>query len=474
MMLESEMESALNYVNFVARFFDRVLAGDCDEVAVFLACILGQNIAGYGNFEAMARKYPNNVLARPYFLQSTIHRGDDIPITTMIESIQEALSLKPHPWIELELRMLLLATAMQIPNETHLMQTSSSRVANLFEEYEELDCFKPNFYAWFDRSVESFQENIDLAQKFDDQLALSSVYGIGAWAFRDSDVRKARECNEKSSKLTEINGGNPRNEAALNGQAAIHNVCGEFDASIECYLEIVEMKQKGHSFQTLRYIPLNLARVHHTAGNYEEALEWARLGIDDPHFISSWGMPKMDMHLRMALALASMKQFDEAEEHLNIAKKLTLDSTSEWDIAEGKYVLGIIEFNKGNMENAIDCLEEAYRLFGSYESRVHMNYILRHLAECEVAQFPLDLLEGGPAGWLQLLEETARESQYPGYLGISLVFKAELRAKQGQIEEARKCLSEAIEISKRPETGFLQNMIAALLNKPELSSTFDS
>jgi tetratricopeptide (TPR) repeat protein len=368
----------------------------------------------------------------------------------------------------------LLATSMQIVKETHLRDEASRRIEALFQENKDLECFKPKYYTWFVRSAESFQEIIDIAKKYDDQWALSSVYSTAAWVFRDSDVKKAREYFDMGLKLTEINGGNPRNEGLLVGKAGLYNVCGEFDASIECYLDIIEKKQKGHSFQSLRYIPLNLARVHHTACNYEEALEWARLGIDEPNFISSWGMPRMAAHFRMALALASMRQFDEAEEHFGIAQKMALDSASEFEYADEQYVLGIIEFNRGNIEYAIECLEEAYRLFESYKSRIHMNYALRHLAECEVALHLVGSSEVGSTKWLQLLEETSRDRGFPGYLGIALVLKTELRVKQGLIEEAKECLSAALQISRRPETRFLQNMIATLLNKTKLSPAFDT
>lgn len=182
---------------------------------------------------------------------------------------------------------------------------------------------------------------------------------------------------------------------------------------------------------------------------------------------------KRSSHRVMATALASLGRLDEAEEHRASNQEIALKSEDEVGLAEGQYILGLMEKARGNYLNAIGCFEESYRYHESINRRVRMNYSLKQLAECEVALYTSGISEVGSARWLELLEETSRDRSYSGYLGIALILKGELRAKQGLIKKSRECLSEAIEISKRPETKFLKDMIAALLDKPELSASFE-
>ncbi|MHA2142863.1 MAG: hypothetical protein ACXADC_14740 [Candidatus Thorarchaeota archaeon] len=465
--------------DFVQRFCERVIREDSTDLAVHLACRFG----GYDIVRALRRKYPENLLVRPYYIVSLFAAGKDVAIEDVIGSIQDALSLNPAPWIELDLQILLWMTSLQMPKETLVTNEASARIKQLFEEDEQLECFKPKYYHAIlqnlqtEPSLEMLHDGIEIAKKYDDLSDLVSLYGIGVWIYRNHDIQKAKEFNGKSQELRVLLG---RPEIAwytLNQEASIHNTCGEFDASARCYQKAIDMIEKGYSFRSRRYLPMNLSKIFHEMGQFEEALEYGQLSLEDQEFLTFGGNPRMSAHLRTALALASLGRIEEADEHRAIGQKLALDSEDEIGLAESQYVLGMMEKVKGNFRNAIECFEEAYRVFERINRRVRMNYALRHLAECEVAMFsdgPLDVTSIASTKWLDLFENSALERHYPGYLGIALVYKAELRAKQGLIEKARECLSEALEISKRPETKYLQNMIAKLLNKTELNPAFDA
>jgi hypothetical protein len=96
-----------------------------------------------------------------------------------------------------------------------------------------------------------------------------------------------------------------------------------------------------------------------------------------------------------------------------------------------------------------------------------VNYCLVRLAELEAGGFPLEVAmqqseEATPI--LRRLERLSRERDFPGFLGIALTLLGEIELKRGDVEQARMFLNEAIEISRRPETQYLKERIAALRN----------
>ena len=103
-------------------------------------------------------------------------------------------------------------------------------------------------------------------------------------------------------------------------------------------------------------------------------------------------------------------------------------------------------------------VEEAHR-----KERLHGK--AKRLAELEAAQFPFDVAiqqseEASPM--LKKLEMLSRERDFPGFLGIALTLLGEIELKRGDVGQARRYLNEAIEISRRPETRYLKERIAAL------------
>lgn len=89
------------------------------------------------------------------------------------------------------------------------------------------------------------------------------------------------------------------------------------------------------------------------------------------------------------------------------------------------------------------------------------------LAELEAAQYPFDVTiqqSGKATPMLRKLEVLSREKGFPGFLGIALTLLGAIELKRANVEQARRYLNEAIEISRKPETRYLKMRIAALRN----------
>jgi tetratricopeptide (TPR) repeat protein len=199
-------------------------------------------------------------------------------------------------------------------------------------------------------------------------------------------------------------------------------------------------------------------------GEYEEALEWAKMGIESSVRTTGYPSLHVEAHIRIATALINMGKIEEGIAHLDIANKMSLTRASEKSLLEIYNAYGYLERKKGDIETSIYYFEKALEISERTSWQHKINVCLTRLAESEIMQFThFEQSRDDIGPWLSRLETMSREKDLPGILGLALLLKAELRLNQGRVDDAYSILDEAIEISKNPGTKFLEKKIAKLV-----------
>ena len=122
--------------------------------------------------------------------------------------------------------------------------------------------------------------------------------------------------------------------------------------------------------------------------------------------------------------------------------------------------LGLIERAEGNLSSAMHSLEHAHEIRGDDPpTLVELVRTELELFNPTERNFADDV--SGP--WMQRLDERVSASYMPGFLGLALLLKAELRRKQGRHEEEEELLGRVKEIAKNPGVLFLRDLLIQLV-----------
>ena len=174
---------------------------------------------------------------------------------------------------------------------------------------------------------------------------------------------------------------------------------------------------------------------------------------------------RANSYLNMARALIILERLDEAEYFLDIGRKLTMDVGINRALARTYVVTGLLERARGDIQTALQTIEQGLKISEGKNRQFPIIEILHSLAETEIILFTHyeDQNQDNVGPWLTRLEYEARERDFPGYIGLALLLKAQLRLNQGRVSDAYNILDEAIDISKNPGTKFLEKKIAKLV-----------
>ncbi|MHA2208559.1 MAG: hypothetical protein ACXABV_05265 [Candidatus Thorarchaeota archaeon] len=198
-MLENEMDAAINYKDFVRRFCHAVITEESHDERVYLSARLALHYGGINTIPRLVKKHPSSVLARPYYLLHLRHNYGEMPMVRVAESLNEAFETKPESWILLDLllRLWQCYNAFSDVSETRQAQRS---MRDLIESEADLECFIPGIYHVMmqgrreSESNESLNDVLKVARKYDDQVVMARLFAMNAAAIRETDKDLAEKC----------------------------------------------------------------------------------------------------------------------------------------------------------------------------------------------------------------------------------------------------------------------------------------
>ena len=462
--LESIMNDALHYADFAKRLCKYVHSIDAPENLVFFSICHASNTQNFGIARKMMENYRRMPLVDFYFID--MHKE--------LEAINSILETNPEDWIKFNLHSFRFLHALTHSLGSALQNRSLEEMKRLVQNNSELKCFEDRLlfneaYLFYheekqNEALECLQKALVIAKKYNDRWSVADILWHITMNIRNFP-KKGLLIVDEIEKIIEELGYLPRHSGLWNLRAALHRTRGEFDATIDNYLKCLQCMQSASSRTTGRFIPNNLAFTYNLIGDGEEALEWARMSIAAKPFASMNPSIRANSYLNMARALINLGRLEEAEYNLDIGRELALDIGLDRIVSLMHVATGLLERAQGDVQTAMQTFQKALEISEGKNRHFPIEGILYCLAESEIMLFTHfdDQTQDDVGPWLTRLETESREKDFPGYLGLALLLKAQLRMNQGRVTDAYEILEEAIDISRNPETKFLEKKIAKLI-----------
>jgi tetratricopeptide (TPR) repeat protein len=174
-------------------------------------------------------------------------------------------------------------------------------------------------------------------------------------------------------------------------------------------------------------------------------------------------------YLRKARALIILNRFDEAEDVMNIANQMILQTGYDHYLARYHFVSGLLEMAKGEFLAAKGSLEQSYEIIFPLKGMVFVNETLIALAKLDVALIMQsesgDVVRQGK--WLSKLEEHSQIHDLPGIAMQAALLKSEFYQHQGELKDAHATLQQALELSDSPGVKTLRKRISIRIHEIE-------
>jgi tetratricopeptide (TPR) repeat protein len=297
------------------------------------------------------------------------------------------------------------------------------------------------------------------AQAFNDIYILSEAYIYQAYYLRHFDSAKALEMLDKVKEIRNTLGFNAEEHwGYCNIRHSVHNPRGEFDLSLHYLQRAIAIREAQRIHTSLRALPINMAYVYIELEDGENALEWAKMALANPQFMSSESGIMALALTRLAMAFVLLDDIEQAEKYLEESKTESLKVGIDRLTAENYIVMGHIERARGELESAMFHFERGLEISEEISHQNRINSCLIGLVKTEI-----DLLEfdesanlrdtSGP--WMRVLQSEASTKNLPGIHGFHLLLKAELRLKQGRMDDANNLLEDIRNFAVRPGLGYL-------------------
>ena len=455
--LKSIMDDALNYADFVDSLCKYVCSEVSSENLVYLATIFAGHTKDHNSLQLVREKYAHSSLVELHFIE--VHKK--------LEAIDSILLKNPDDWIVFDLQYQRFQLALTHSIGSALEYSALEEMENIVQKDDALKCFELNILilkSWLfyhegkpDEALECLERAIGIAKENNDRYEQAHILWLIVMVISGYPKLGLQIIGEIEKIANEL-GYLDRQCDLWNLKGRIHRNLGELNTTIECYLKCIECIGTIGSPTTYGFLFRNLAGAYNGIGDGENALEWAKMSIEAKPFPTLNPIIRANSYLQMAWALTNLGKLDEAEYYLDIGRELALDVGMERVLYMVYEITALWECAKGDFQTAMDTIQT----MEGYDSHVGSLCIL---AECEIALFTHyeDQTQDDTGPWLTRFETLMRESDTPGYLGLALLIKAELRLNQGRVNDAYNILREAIDISQNPGTRFLKKKIAKLI-----------
>ena len=485
-ILQSIMDEAYNYADFIDRLIDKVCSEDSSEPLAYIAIRHANNALDDLAIIRVVGKYSDSLLLSVHRI---IFREERDAISwedfrdQVITDAKQVLATNPEDWIAFTLYNrifnLLLEFYSFSPDQIKAQDDALDHMDALIQTNETLRCFEPLLLMsrglvskTRDRDTRSamdyHQSALEIAIEFDDRSTIVAALSWIATSIRNSDTKKALELLQRARGIVEDLGVSRRMNGIIHNTSTVYATRGEHNAVIDCQLEVInEYEREENVSEGIQTYPpsihaILLARAYNQIGMGEEALEWCKYALESSQsVIQAWG------HLRTAWSFINLGRLDEAEDWLNKGHKMVIKLGPELLLEDVYHLTGLLEMTKGDIEIAMLSFERALEIADRIIRQSRINPNLLKLTECELALWDVEegVIEAETSGpWMTRLDETVRDMDLPGVFGESLLLKAELRLKQGLHDEAMEYIREARTLAQQPSMSFLEDKIESLMS----------
>lgn len=466
--LESLMETSVNYADFLDRVVKHILENESPPMMVFYAVVHLHRISRYTHLELIFERYRDLALLQPFIMRFKI-ASNEATTTDVLESADQIIENETNSWVLFEMYNIRFHCASTYSLGSVVEEEALAMVQRLINAELVMRCLQPCVTKLKAMRLHLAGKNTDAlklnelriaqSRSYDEIYQLYDGYLLHAFLIRNLETGKALEMLETAEEIVETLGFEAEELwSYCNVRHSVHNSRGEFDLSLQFLQKAIKNREVQRLQTSLRALPLNMSYVYAELEDGENALEWAKMALANPKFMSSEPGFMVVTLTRLARAFAVLGDIEQAEVYLEKSETESLKVGIDRIIAENLIVTGHIERAKGNLEDAIFHFQKGLDMSEqiSYQNRI--NSCLIGLVKTEIEMLESDesnaLLEtSGP--WMRLLQSEVGRKELPGISGILLLLKVELRLKQGRMEEASSLLEDIKRFAKKPGLGYL-------------------
>ncbi len=481
--LESIMESSVNYADFLDRVVKHILENESPPMTVFYAAIHLSLASRQKQLESILERYQDLALLQPFIMRTKLF-VDETTITDVLESADFVLQTASNLWVRFEMHIDRFLSASTYSLGSAMEVEALDELQNLVDSEPMMKCFQPRVTMWKASRLllegkvsDALQLNelaIAQAQSFDDIDLLFRAYVTRAYYLRHLDTKRALELLDKARDVSkELGFDADEHWGYCNIRHSVHNPRGEFDLSLQYLQRAIKIRETQRIHTSLRALPSSMTYVYAELEDGENALEWAKMAMANPQFMSDEPGYMALALIRLARAFALLGDIEQAEKYLEKSEAESLKVGLDRNTAENYIVTGHIERAKGELESAMFHFERGLEIAEQVNHQNRINSCLIGLVKTEIDLLEVDetsaLLDAsGP--WMRLLQSEIGRKELPGIHGILLLLKAELRLKQGRLDEASSLLEDIRSLAENPGLGYLSRKAEKLQSIIELEA----
>ncbi|MGY5865121.1 MAG: hypothetical protein RTV41_11015 [Candidatus Thorarchaeota archaeon] len=466
-ILESIMTETDNYFDFVNMLTQRVLNTDSSDLVVYFAIHHAAQLLDLKTIDLIGQKYSDIPILQPNICFARHFQGKTDDYQNIIKAADDVLSIHPDDWLALEMRFMKYeAESFNYPKvvcDTKNLDVIQKLIEGnpLFKFYNTVLYSNLARIANLDGDLEGWnrynQLALENAREQDDQVRLAYCL-IEQALISSGDRALARELLLESLEIMDRLGSTEGYASVLERLSTLEMIRGEFTSSIDNYLKVVSIRE-GLDQET-GIMSLMLSSLYNSIGEYESGLDWGRMAEEQHKHRPSF-VPRAVMSQVWSLVL--FDRIAEAELILDTVHETVLKSGRDHNLAWLHFVIGLIEFAKGNPVAATSSLEESLKIFEAVDqTQRYQNMTLYYLARFEVLQADANT-EVLP--YLTLLEDRASSEDLPGILGQALMLKSELALIQNDDSSLLDAIQELRELTKEPRMTHLVPFVESLLDR---------
>ncbi len=168
-------------------------------------------------------------------------------------------------------------------------------------------------------------------------------------------------------------------------------------------------------------------------------------------------------HTQKTWALLNSNKLDDAKHEFEQAKRVISETGMLLDLLRGEILEGLVDEADGELDSAIDAFTRAYESLEEKPAPMDFkNVCLLHLTDIEIERYNSDSPdndEGVSGPWMQRLEEQIKRNDLPGIEAWFKILKAKFYRKQGQEDEVKLILNDALVAANSSSMRYLKDIV---------------
>ena len=468
-VLESVMSKASDYYDFIHRMCEFVLKNESPILVVYFTLQHMMMALEYKSIEMIREKYEAHQILGPILFFASVYQGTYEDIGKVHELADEVIATEPEDWISLEMHIWKFEADMRNYPTTMYQTSTMDKIQELIESSPHFGFYEGilNDYMEIrahvdgdtDERLRCLDRGLEIAEKYNDKLRMAHLLIRKGNVTMNLDRKVSRESLEQAYQIVDSCLGIPAFYAdILYNLSILDAIRGEFDSAIKGCLKAVSIRERAglNSGNASYYLSI----FYNAIGEPESGLEWGLMAEEQfksrPYLINR-------AILNQIWALILLKKLTEAQALLDTSRESILKSGNENQLAWYHFVTGVMEMQQGDLVLSPSSIEQGLRIYENQSSAMFMELLFLHqLAKIEVMSSGEETVVS-PS--LAILEERALSDDLPGFLGMSLLLKAEVSILNNDDALLREIITQLQPLSERENLQFLKPYLEILLSK---------